>query len=109
MDDIKTALVARGFKGELDDGPTILDAFSHDASLFEIRPKLVAAPTNAKDVQMLVSLVAERKKFIPHLSLTARSAGTDMSCGAINESVLVDFRRYFTNIEAMSENAARVH
>ncbi|HVS78889.1 MAG TPA: FAD-binding oxidoreductase, partial [Candidatus Saccharimonadales bacterium] len=33
---------------------------------------------------------------------------TDMSGGAINESVIVDFRRYFTRIESVSDAAARV-
>jgi len=38
--------------------------------------------------------------------LTARSAGTDMSGGAINDSVIMDFTRYFTKIESVSSRSA---
>ncbi|MCL4357925.1 hypothetical protein M1512_03465, partial [Patescibacteria group bacterium] len=41
MTDLKELVKAGGFKGELDDSPSIIEAYSHDASLFEIKPKLV--------------------------------------------------------------------
>jgi len=106
MDTIKGALAAAGFGGDIDDAPATLDAYSHDASMFELRPKLVVAPKDAKDVETLVTLVAEQKPHQPGLSVTARSAGTDMSGGAINESIIVDFQRYFTKIEAVSPETA---
>lgn len=103
MEDFKTKLIAAGFSGDTDSTPETLDAYSHDASMFELRPKLVVAPKNSQDVEKLVSLVAQEKKQNPGLSLTARSAGTDMSGGAINDSVIVDFKKYFTTIEAIDE------
>jgi FAD/FMN-containing dehydrogenase len=45
---------------------------------------------------------------MPELSLTARSAGTDMSGGAINESIIVDFKKYFTTIGEVTATSARV-
>ncbi|USN96081.1 MAG: FAD-binding oxidoreductase [Candidatus Nomurabacteria bacterium] len=94
MEEIKQALAQSGFKGDVDDAPATLDAYSHDASMFEVVPKLVIAPKTSKDVEAAVKIVAERKAHDPHLSLTARSAGTDMSGAAINESIIVDFQRH---------------
>jgi FAD/FMN-containing dehydrogenase len=106
MDEIKQTLVKNGFKGELDDSVETLELCSHDASMFEIKPKLVVAPKDASDVERLVKLVAERKKSVPDLSVTARSAGTDMGGGAINDSIIVDFIKYFTKIENVSSTEA---
>jgi len=86
MDDIKELLASRGFKGELDDSATAKETYSHDASMFEIRPELVVFPKDSADVQSLIKLVGEKKKSMPNLSVTARSAGTDMAGGAINDS-----------------------
>jgi len=106
MERIIEALKSRGFSGDIDTSAEKLEAFSHDASLFEIKPKLAVAPKDSADVQKLVSLVAEYKKDMPDLSLTARSAGTDMSGGAINDSIIVDFNKYFTTIEDVTAMAA---
>ena len=84
MDEIKQTLVANGFHGDVDDKPETLETFSHDASMFEIKPQLVVAPKDAKDVEAIVKTAADAKKTHPELSVTARSAGTDMSGGAIN-------------------------
>lgn len=103
---MKNALARDGFTGEMDDSPDTLDLYSHDASMFELRPKLVVSPKGASDVERLVKLVAEKKGAHPGLSLTARSAGTDMSGGAINESIIVDFRKHFTQIEHITSSSA---
>src|SRR5262249_45670891 len=106
MDEIVSGLKQAGFKGELKSDPATLDFYSHDASMFELRPKLVASPQNAKDVEQLVTFVAAKKKSSPHLSLTGRSAGTDMSGGAINDSIIVDFRAHFTTITKVTGTSA---
>lgn len=107
-ENIKQKLINLGFRGELDNTPATKDFYSHDASMFELRPKLVVYPKNADDVEKLVGMVAANKSTMPDLSLTARSAGTDMSGGAINESVIVDFQRYFNKIGSVSATSAQV-
>ncbi|HUS26622.1 MAG TPA: FAD-binding oxidoreductase [Nevskiaceae bacterium] len=102
MDDFKQALATKGFKGEIEDSAEKLELYSHDASLFEIKPQLIVCPKDSKDVQVLIALATEKKKTMPHLSLTGRSAGTDMSGGAVNDSVIVDFNKHFINIEHTS-------
>jgi FAD/FMN-containing dehydrogenase len=107
MDEISNGLRQAGFGGEIDDAPATLDLYSHDASMFELRPKLVVRPKDAKDVETLVKLVADKKKTKPGLSLTARSAGTDMSGGAINDSIIVDFLEHFKKIEKVTADSAQ--
>jgi FAD/FMN-containing dehydrogenase len=107
MDEISGGLQKAGFRGELDSSPATLDLYSHDASMFELRPKLIVKPKDAKDLEKLVQFVAAQKKKHPALSLTARSAGTDMSGGAINDSIIVDFREHFTSIEKVDATSAQ--
>ncbi len=107
MEEIKQALAQHGFRGDIEDDNDKLELYSHDASMFEIKPKLVIAPKDTKDVEAAVKLIAERKAQQPQLSLTARSAGTDMSGGAINDSIIVDFKKYFTKIGNITKTNAK--
>lgn len=102
MDEVKQKLQAAGFAGGITDDAAVRDFYSHDASLFEVRPQLVVAPRDSKDVQALVRVAGELKHHLPGLSITARSAGTDMSGGAVNDSIIVDFNKHFTAIASVS-------
>jgi len=86
------------FKGDIDYSEKTLITYSRDASLFEIKPKVVLFPKDSADVQTVVKFVNENRKDDPTLSITARSAGTDMSGGAINASIILDFTRYMNAI-----------
>ncbi|MEP7205065.1 MAG: FAD-binding oxidoreductase [Candidatus Saccharibacteria bacterium] len=106
MEEIKSQLKQRDFRGDIDDSEAKLEAFSHDASMFEIKPQLVIAPKTPGDVVVAVKLVADLKKSNPELSLTARSAGTDMSGAAINDSIIVDFNKYLTKVLSVDGETA---
>lgn len=106
MEEIIQTLKQKGFKGDTSDDAETLELFSHDASMFEIKPQLVVAPKDGDDVAALVKTVADAKADHLDLSLTARSAGTDMSGGAINDSIIVDFNKYFKTIEEVTETSA---
>jgi FAD/FMN-containing dehydrogenase len=108
MDAFYRALKQKGFEGDIDTSDESREFFSHDASLFELVPQAVVSPKNAADVRRLIAAVNESRGDIPDLSLTARSAGTDMSGGAITESVVVNFRKYFTKIQEVTETTAHV-
>lgn len=94
--------------GEVDLSMESRDFYSHDASMFELVPKAIVFPKNGKDIQSLINLVSQNKKLNPELSLTARSAGTDMTGGAINNSIIMDMTRYFNKIVAVSASRAQV-
>jgi FAD/FMN-containing dehydrogenase len=95
MDAHLLAQLAKVIEGDIATDSTTLTEYSHDASLFEMKPQVVVFPKNEKDIQNLVSFVAKNKKEYPKLSLTGRSAGTDMGGGSINDSIIVAFSKYF--------------
>src|SRR5258706_5202671 len=86
------------FKGDIANDDETLMNYSHDASLFEVKPQLVVFPKDADDVKTIIKFVSDNKKSHPELSLTGRSAGTDMSGGAINESIIVAFQKYIKQL-----------
>ncbi|MEO5645952.1 MAG: FAD-binding oxidoreductase [Candidatus Paceibacterota bacterium] len=84
------------------DEPTLIK-YSRDASLFEVRPEAVVFPKDAADVQAVVKYVGEHKELDPSISVTARSAGTDMSGGPLNESIIMDFTKYMGTIISVDD------
>jgi FAD/FMN-containing dehydrogenase len=89
------------FKGDVDDSEETLIKYSHDASLLEVRPQIVLFPKDTEDVKNLVKWVEENKQNkdkYGELSITCRCAGTDMSGGAIGESIILDFSRYMNKL-----------
>lgn len=106
MDEIKEALVSNGFKGEVDDSAGAKELYSHDASMFELRPDVVLMPQDVQDVETVVKLVAAEKKNHPRLSITGRSAGTDMAGGAINDSIILSFTQHMNKIIKVTSETA---
>lgn len=96
------------FRGELSTDEQLLIKYSHDASLFELKPQLIASPLDSADIQSIVRYVTEHKKEQPELSITARSAGTDMSGAAINQSIILSMTDHFNQIEELTAESARV-
>jgi len=88
----------KSFRGKTSTSEKTLAKYSHDASMFELEPQVVVFPKTEADVEHLVDFVRTQKKVIPELSLTARSAGTDMGGGAINDSIIIDFNKHFTHL-----------
>lgn len=91
--------------GDIEDSPDIIEKFSHDASMFELCPEIVVSPKDSADVQKIVKYVSKNKSKSPNLSITARSAGTDMSGGAINDSIVIDVLKYFNKIYDINESS----
>ncbi|MEK7177149.1 MAG: FAD-binding oxidoreductase [Patescibacteria group bacterium] len=95
-------------KGDVADDAETLKKFSHDTSIFEIKPALVVSPKDADDVSALVRFVAETKKGGENISLTARCAGTDMSGGPLTNSIVVSFTKYMNRFLGIEKNEAIV-
>lgn len=77
---------------------------SHDASIYEIIPEAVLEPKDTADIKHLISFVNEHKINHPSLSITTRSAGTDMSGAAIGNSLVLSMTKYFSHIKVVSGN-----
>jgi FAD/FMN-containing dehydrogenase len=102
---IQTAL-KKFFKGEIIDEPALLTPYSKDASIFEITPQLVLCPHDPEDVKALINYINDNPQ--ENLTITPRSAGTDMSGGAINDGLILDMTKHFNNILEIGEDFAKV-
>jgi len=96
MKKIKPIVLPKAFKGEVDDRTETLNVYSEDTSIFKITPQLVVYPKDTADLHTLIHYVHTRRG---ELSLTARSAGTDMSGGPLTDSIVIDFLRHFNHIK----------
>ncbi|MEK7564091.1 MAG: FAD-binding oxidoreductase [Patescibacteria group bacterium] len=93
--------IEKFFKGDVENNENTLAEYSHDASLLEVKPKIVVFPKDSEDVKSLVKWVSVNKhntEKYGELSITCRCAGTDMSGGAIGESIIMDFTRYMNKL-----------
>jgi FAD/FMN-containing dehydrogenase len=96
--------IKKFFKGDVKSDQQTLAEYSRDASFFYISPQVVTFPKDVEDIKNLVNFVVKNKLTYPQLSLTARAAGTDMSGGSINESIIVEFNKYFNHVKEVGEN-----
>ncbi len=85
------------------DAQTLATA-SRDTSLFSVTPEVVVAPRSAEDIKKLVAYASSHAG----VSLTARSGGTGMDGGALGESIIVDFTKYFTRIKGFTAHTGTV-
>ena len=108
LEEFVSGLKSQGFEGERDGSPATLDFYSHDASLFELRPKLVVFPKNMADLSRLVAVVNQLRPTTPDLNITARSAGTCMSGGSIGESIVIDFTKHMNKLNHIEDFSAQV-
>lgn len=84
-------------KGEVFTSGPEIDQYSTDMSIFSMQPTAVVFPKDKEDVSNLVSYVMANKADHPELSLTARSAGTDMTGGPLSESIVVGFTKHLNH------------
>src|SRR4051812_18316285 len=95
--------------GKVEDAPKVLDQYSRDASLFRVVPEVVAHPQNTDDVAAAVQFVNIKKETPKtHISVTARSAGTDMSGGPLGDSIVLDMTAHFNRLLNLTNDSAVV-
>jgi len=94
--------------GDISTEEKVISKYSRDASLFKVRPKIVVFPKDTEDIKKLVKFTVEKKKEGDSISLTARSAGTDMSGGPLSESIVLGFTKYFNRIKEIGRYYAVV-
>lgn len=94
--------------GEVSNSRKDIDFHSHDASMFELVPNLVIYPKDPKDLKEIVKYVSKNKTKNPELSITMRSAGTDMTGGAINDSLILNMTKYFNKMVEVGPKEAIV-
>lgn len=92
------------FEGEVSTDAGVLETNSEDTSIFHVKPQCVVYPKHTKDLQALVGFVKQH----PHVALTARAAGTDMSGGPLTDSMVVSMTEHFSEICTVREDYAVV-
>jgi FAD/FMN-containing dehydrogenase len=86
------------FRGDVAVDDETLAKFSRDYSVFKVRPEVVVFPRDVDDLKNLVRFVVGKKVAGENVSLTGRSAGTDMTGGPLSRSIIVSFTKYFNHI-----------
>jgi len=93
------------FKGDILDDDEALKRYSTDASIFSVKPQIVLFPKDSEDIQNIVKFALEKKKEGKNISVTARGAGTCMSGGSLNESIILDTTRYMSGVVIKGKEA----
>lgn len=101
--------IKKDFKGGvMEDDLEKLETYSRDASLFKVMPKAVVYPESVEDLKNLVEFVKTHKTLDPSVSLTMRAAGTDMSGGPLNDSIIADVTAHMNHIGECENGACKV-
>lgn len=100
--------IKKFFRGDVKSDNETLERLSHDASLFKIQPTLSLSPKDSDDVSKVVSFISEKKKSGANISITGRSAGTDMSGGPLTESIVMEFTPYMNSLKEIGKDYAVV-
>lgn len=103
LDEIKSF-----FHGDVSSDDAALAAVSRDYSIFKVRPEIVVFPKDTDDLKNLVAFVKKKRAEGENLSLTGRSAGTDMTGGPLSAGIVVSFTKYFNRIIEIGGDEVKV-
>lgn len=93
-------------KGDVEESAAEREKYARDTSLFTKMPSLVVYPKDAHDVAELVKATNGARTQGMKASITARSAGTDMSGGPLTDSIVAVFTKYMNKVDEVGENYA---
>lgn len=94
------------FRGDIHEDEETLARMSRDTSLFAVRPQLVVSPKDEADLSALVSYAHRMNTEGNRVTLTGRSAGTDMTGGPLSEGIIVDFLTHMNRLMGISSDHA---
>lgn len=84
--------------GEVLTGKSVLNSFSTDASILEMKPHMVVHPRSTNDIRKIARFswqLAEKGHILP---LTARGSGTDQTGAAIGSGIVMSFPAHMNRI-----------
>jgi FAD/FMN-containing dehydrogenase len=91
-------LIQPHINGDVEESSAERTKYSRDTSLFTKMPQLVVYPKDAHDVSELVKAANGARAHGMNVSVTARSAGTDMSGGPLTDSIVAVFTKYMNKV-----------
>jgi FAD/FMN-containing dehydrogenase len=92
-------------QGDVCDQVEVRKKFRRDTSIFEKMPSLVVYPKHARDIVALIDFIRSKRESGMELTLTARSAGTDMTGGPLTSSVLMVTTKYMNHLRIEGDRA----
>ncbi|MBX3580641.1 MAG: FAD-binding oxidoreductase [Rhizobiaceae bacterium] len=90
------ALRNAGFRGEVETDRALRAAMSTDNSVYQITPDFIAAPMDAGDAVLLMSVLAQPE--FASFAVTARGGGTGTNGQSLNHGLIVDMRRHMNRL-----------
>lgn len=88
-------------KGEVHSSAAAREAYSKDASIFQVHPLAVVTPANVDDLSTIIHYANTTNKQGGKITLAARNGGTCMSGGSLTEGYVLDVSTYFNRIGAI--------
>jgi hypothetical protein len=93
-----TQQLASLVKGDVADDKATRTTYARDTSVLERTPEVVVFPADAADVSAVVGFVRTERENGADISVTARSAGTDMTGGSLTDSIQMVFTKHMNHI-----------
>ncbi len=93
-------------KGDVSVSDVDRETYARDTSLFYVKPEIVVFPKDKEDLQELVKFVSKKKDEGKNISITARSAGSDMTGGPLTQSIVVVFTKYMNHMLEINKDFA---
>lgn len=97
--------LAKIISGEIDCSHKTLSEYSCDASAYSVLPQAVLYPKNSTDIKHILAFAREYT-----MPITVRGSGTGTHGSALGEGIIIDMKRYFSQIRNvnMMENTITV-
>jgi FAD/FMN-containing dehydrogenase len=93
-------------QGEVSIGDEDREKVARDTSLFYVKPELVVYPKDYKDISKLLEYVSDGRKQGCDISVSFRAAGTCMTGGPLNPSIVVDTSKFMNHVSNVTELSA---
>ena len=84
--------------GEVTSNKSVLERFSRDGSILNIKPELVVSPRTTNDIRKVARFswqLAEKGHIMP---ITVRGSGSDRTGGAIGKGIIINTLAHLNNI-----------
>jgi FAD/FMN-containing dehydrogenase len=92
--------IEQAIQGDVKWDEKTLEAYSHNYSMYRVKPLLVTFPKDETDVIKIVKIAVGY-----NCSLTPRSGGTSLAGASLNKGIIIDFKQYMNSIlEFVEEN-----
>ncbi|MBC7546229.1 FAD-binding oxidoreductase [Candidatus Saccharibacteria bacterium] len=85
-------------KGEIHSSAAAREAYSTDASIFQVYPLAIAVPQDVDDLSKIIHYATTANKHGGNITIAPRNGGTCMSGGPLTEGIVIDTSRYLNRI-----------